>query len=280
MTSRARRVAFVVAAADGCTLIVNRFDRYHADFGVGLEILEEGAYGVEEGLLGTELLSQCRAIRGDAVVAIDCGANIGVHTIRWARHMTAWGSVAAIEAQERVFYALAGNIALNNCFNARAIWAAVAESGGTMMIPQLDHQAAASFGSLELRRRTLEAIGQNVSYEENDLTPVRALTLDSLELPRVDLIKLDIEGMEIDALRGARRTLAGTAPILMVEHVKVGKDSLLSALEPLGYDICGFDAMNLYAVKRGSDLDVDAVRAVLKRDVNASPQTSSTRCVI
>ena len=35
----------------------------------------------------------------DGVVAIDCGANIGVHTIEWATSMTGWGSVLSIEAR-------------------------------------------------------------------------------------------------------------------------------------------------------------------------------------
>ena len=44
--------------------------------------------------------------------------------------MTGWGIVIAIEAQERIYYALAGNLALNNCFNARAIHAAVSTAPG------------------------------------------------------------------------------------------------------------------------------------------------------
>jgi FkbM family methyltransferase len=64
------------------------------------------------------------------VVALDCGANIGVHSVEWARLMKDWGSVIAVEAQERVFYALAGNLTLQNCFNARAIWAAVSDTPG------------------------------------------------------------------------------------------------------------------------------------------------------
>ena len=50
------------------------------------------------------------------------------------------------------FYALAGNIAINNCFNARAINAAVSSTCGTMRIPSLDYRKPASFGSLELKR--------------------------------------------------------------------------------------------------------------------------------
>ncbi|MGA8320591.1 MAG: hypothetical protein WB774_07170 [Xanthobacteraceae bacterium] len=37
----------------------------------------------------------------------------------------------AFEAQERIYYALAGNIAINNCFNARAINAAVSNRSGS-----------------------------------------------------------------------------------------------------------------------------------------------------
>ena len=49
-------------------------------------------------------------MHGDGVVAVDGGANIGVHTIEWATAMTGWGSVIAIEPQERIYYALAGTL--------------------------------------------------------------------------------------------------------------------------------------------------------------------------
>ena len=78
---------------------------------------------------------------GDGVVAVDCGANLGVHTVEWAKHMTGWGVVLAIEAQERIYYALAGNIAINNCFNARAIHAAVSNRPGTMKMPKPNYFA-------------------------------------------------------------------------------------------------------------------------------------------
>ena len=42
----------------------------------------------------------------------------------------------AVEAQERIYYALAGNLVLQNCFNARAIWAAVGTEAGTISFPR------------------------------------------------------------------------------------------------------------------------------------------------
>jgi hypothetical protein len=114
-----RKIAFVLAATDHGTLIVNRFDYHMVDattgYGVGYVLLDKSAYEAEEGATVMRLLMLRHQHFGDGVVAVDCGANIGVHTIEWAKGMTSWGFVLAIEAQERIFYALAGNISINNC---------------------------------------------------------------------------------------------------------------------------------------------------------------------
>ena len=151
MANPSRKLAFVTAATDHGTFIVNRFDQMivngNQGYGVGLQLLENAHYDPDEVNLLLRALDLRRQCYGDGVVAIDCGANVGVHTIEWAKHMTAWGAVLAIEAQERIYYALAGNIAINNCFNARAIHAAVSDCAGTMKIPVPNYSAAASFGS-------------------------------------------------------------------------------------------------------------------------------------
>jgi len=77
---------------------------------VGIQILEHGAFDPAEVDLTRTLLALRRKYSEDGVIALDCGANIGVHTIEWAKQMDGWGSVIAIEPQERVFYALAGKL--------------------------------------------------------------------------------------------------------------------------------------------------------------------------
>jgi FkbM family methyltransferase len=67
-----------------------------------------------------EYTGRRREFYGNGVVAIDCGANCGVHIIEWSRHMFGWGRVIAIEAQEKIYYALCGNIVINNCLNTKA----------------------------------------------------------------------------------------------------------------------------------------------------------------
>lgn len=117
-----RKLAFILASTDHGTMIVNRFDQHivgpEAGYGAGFQLLQRASYDPEEINLVLALLDLRRKYYGDGVVAVDCGANLGVHTVEWAKHMTDWGVVLAFEAQERIYYALAGNITINNCFNA------------------------------------------------------------------------------------------------------------------------------------------------------------------
>ena len=155
-----------------------------------------------------EVLDLRRQHYGDGVVAVDCGANLGVHTIEWAKHMTGWGVVLAFEAQERIYYALAGNIAINNCFNARAINAAVSSQPGTMKIRCRIIWRNASFGSLELKKRD-----KRNSSARRSIIPTakwsrcRCSVSIRSSLPALDLIKIDVEGMEMEVLAGGANTI-------------------------------------------------------------------------
>ena len=233
-----RKIAFVLAASDHGTMIVNRFDYHMYDenrgFGVGLDILNTAAFDRDGVEFAEGLLALRRRYFGDGVVAIDCGANIGVFTLEWARAMTGWGSVIAIEAQERIYYALAGNIAINNCFNARAILAAVADKPGVMKLPKIDYGRPASFGSVEIKKRQqTEFIGQPIDYSELGAIEIACITLDSLNLTRADLVKIDVEGMEFDVLcgRGQPPEAVRPGPDRRVRQVRQGQATWI-AREP------------------------------------------------
>ena len=254
MRNVGRKLAFVLAASNHGTMIVNRFDYRmngeNAGIGVGFQLLEAGAFDPIEVELALQLLEARRRLHGGDVVALDCGANIGVHSVEWATAMTGWGSVVAIEAQERIYYALAGNIAINNCFNAIAMHAAVAAEPGVMNIPVPDYFTPSSFGSLELKPRAeTEFIGQPIDYSEGKTVAVQKISIDALALPRVDLVKLDIEGMEMEALAGAAQTIARSHPIFLVETIKAGRENLRAFFEAHGYKMA--DAgINLLAIHK------------------------------
>lgn len=246
-----RKLAFVLASSKHGAMIVNRFDYHMVDaergYGVGFQILETAEFDQSEVNMALQLLNLRRRHHGDGVVAIDCGANIGVHTVEWAVAMTGWGSVLAVEAQERVYYALAGNIAINNCFNAFALHAAVSSEPGTMTIPNPNYLVPSSFGSLELRQSAgNEFIGQKIDYTANTVV-IRKLTLDEINLPRVDFIKIDIEGMELEALEGARQTIDRSQPIMLLERIKTDSKQLTTWLETRGYNVAQA-GINLVAV--------------------------------
>ena len=180
-------------------------------------------------------------------------------TLEWARAMTGWGSVIAIEAQERIYYALAGNIAINNCFNARAILAAVTDKPGVTKLPKIDYARPASFGSVEIRKRPqTEFIGQPIDYSEEGAIEIACITLNSLGLGRADLIKINVEGMELEVLAGAASLLERCAPVLMVEFIKSDKTRLRQLLESLDYTVLEL-GMNFIAVHK-ADKTIDHVR--------------------
>ena len=83
--------------------------------------------------------------------------------------------------------------------------------------------------------RRNEFIGQTIDYDEARMTTVPTVSVDSMELPRLDLMKVDVEGMEMEVLAGARRTIARHHPILVVENLKIDREVLRRYLDEFGY---------------------------------------------
>jgi FkbM family methyltransferase len=252
MTRVHKASPFALLATGHGSMIVSRNDYQMVDetsgVGVGWQLFSSSQFDAEEVDTALELLRLRRRHFGDGVIALDCGANIGVHTIEWANLMTRWGRVYAIEAQERIYYALAGNIAINNCFNASAVHAVVGAQSGTVLMPLLDYGRPASLGSLEVKpSANSDFIGQTVDYQTGPKVEVTQVALDDFGFPRLDFIKLDIEGMELEALEGARHTIDICRPIMLIEHVKAKPGVLQPWLEARGYR-CFQTPMNILAV--------------------------------
>lgn len=238
------RTAFVLAAVAGHAMILNRFDQGAEDgAGVGASLLEFGSHEAGEVGLIAEIAAFKRVQHGDGVAIIDGGANIGTHTIAWARFMAGWGNVLAFEAQERVYYALCGNIALNNCFNASAVLGALNCRQGKLPVPRLDPRSPANFGGLSLKPEFNQQGGNGTCY-------VPATAIDDLGLQRLDILKLDVEGMEPEVLDGARQTIDRLKPVIFVETQTCGNIPI--ALRLPGYELisCGMSSL---AVHKGDE---------------------------
>ena len=217
-----RKLAFVLAAADTGTLIVNRldYDTNHQGLGGGACILENGDCEIREIMGGVQTLQALKQTRNTHLMVVDGGANIGYITVAWANAMRGWGDIIAIEPQERVYYALCGNIAINNCTNARAFRAVLDAEPGEAEIPEWDCETPHNSGGCHMDAEC------DPGAQPIRKVMVRKMAIDALNLPRLDFLKLDIEGMEPKALRGARETIARCKPVLQIEHHVCGMDVL------------------------------------------------------
>jgi len=163
-----------------------------------------------------------RQLIGPTDTIVDVGANIGTHTLAFAR-LASGGAVIAFEPQRLIFQTLCGNVALNSLTNVRAFQYAVGETQDTILVPEIDPTTPNNFGGLEL--------GGQQSGDQ-----VAMIRLDDLELPACRLIKIDVEGMELDVIKGAREMIERCKPVLYVENDRPHlRDELIRQIAALGY---------------------------------------------
>lgn len=161
---------------------------------------------------------------GDHV--LDLGANIGFHTLALARTIGPKGRVTAVEPQRYCFQLLCANVTLNQLPHVHCLRAAVGDIPGTCAVPLHQPTARHNAGATEV---SLEA-------RPGPTDEVPLITVDSLELARCDLIKVDTEGFEDRVVRGARVTIAAFRPALYIEVHDHRKLQLLAGfLKPQGY---------------------------------------------
>jgi len=161
-------------------------------------------------------------VKGGSFV-VEVGANIGTHTLFFARQVGLAGAVVAFEPQRIVFQTLCANMAINSVSNVQCHQKAVGAELGEIRVPALDYSRPENFGGLSLE-----------GCQQGEPTPL--VTLDSLKLDRCTLIKVDVEGMERQVLAGAAQTIAACAPILYVENDRREKAAeLVRYIDGLGY---------------------------------------------
>ena len=147
---------------------------------------------------------------------VDCGANIGTMTLFYAQHSDL---VIAIEPHKDAFTCLEWNMKEQN---VKCINAAVGSKKGKC--------------SVETETNN---IGMTYVKKGKDLD---VITIDSLKLGNVSYMKMDIEGYELEALKGAVETIKEYKPILDIEindatldRFGLTANDIYSFLDDLGY---------------------------------------------
>lgn len=170
-------------------------------------------------------------------VCLDVGANVGLYALAFARALQASAGVChAFEAQ-RVFAAMVGGtMALNGILNLHVHHLAIGDRDAHIPIPNFDYDKELNFGSVEFGGEQRELLSQRPDATRRS-EMVKQTTIDALELTNVRMIKVDIEGMEEQALIGAVRTIKHDLPVLCVEWIKSDKDKLAGMCKALGYEV-------------------------------------------
>jgi hypothetical protein len=155
-----------------------------------------------------------RAFLAEGATVIDVGANIGDLTVPLARMVGDSGRVFAIESHPESFNVLCANLALNDLRNTKPINAFIATSD------KVDTGG-----------------GWGKSAYVGETWKPQFLALDELDIDRLDLLKIDVDGKELDVLQSGAMHIERLRPILYFENdAKELSPSLLSfVMQDLGY---------------------------------------------
>jgi FkbM family methyltransferase len=160
---------------------------------------------------------------------VDMGAYIGTHTLFFANQVGPVGKVFAFEMQRIMVQLLCANASNNRYLNVFPYHAVVSDRAGTTSVPAVNLGKQASYGSVSLKKKFDFYL---------DTSTVSMLTLDSLDLPKVNFLKMGLESYELEALRGASDTIRKYKPLIYLEyHSDRHTNDVLATLADWGYNL-------------------------------------------
>ncbi|HLI74795.1 MAG TPA: FkbM family methyltransferase [Acidimicrobiales bacterium] len=170
---------------------------------------------------------------------VDIGANIGYYSVLGGRLTGPSGRVVAIEAHPRMVALLRRNKVVNGLGNM-TIWEKAAWAGDTKLEFHVRSDFAANSSVGAMSRAALDDLGDTEDVMEVDGIAVDELVAD---LDRVDLVKVDVEGAEVQVMKGLLRTFARNPGMTLMFEWSPGQlrmvgddpDELLDILEGLGF---------------------------------------------
>lgn len=158
------------------------------------------------------------------VCFLDVGANVGKYTLRAAILVGESGKIVAIEPNKDNFRVLVKNIELNKLRNCIPFNMAASSTDGEVTLflgpNSARHSIVQDFGkgSYKIRTRALDNV------------------LNETGIEKVDIIKIDVEGAELEVLKGLNMTLKKENPLIIIEvHPLKNKEKIVEYLNDLGY---------------------------------------------
>jgi FkbM family methyltransferase len=154
--------------------------------------------------------------------AVDVGANAGFYTRALAAHCD---QVHAFEPNPDV---IAPTIRWEHpAVRVHLKALSVRKGSGTLHVPVVGGVSLSGWGSLNPHWVP--------SAEQVLSRPIDVDYLDSYKLEHVRIIKIDVEGSELNVLQGSVETIARNRPVLLIEVSNASRASVISLVRPMGY---------------------------------------------
>lgn len=203
------------------------------------ELIKNGEYEPVTSHLSTILLQEITK-----PCVLDVGANLGAFTIPIGKSIAkANGIVYAFEPLRIVYYQLCGNIFLNQLDNVYAFNCAVSNLSRSIEIPEFNYDMTPNIGSFSLHSEFRDRYGFSALYTGHS-SSVASIRLDDIDLKQLPhLIKIDVEGHELEVLQGAEKLIrkSNYPPILFEcwkwDWYSEKRSNLMREIERLGYEI-------------------------------------------
>ena len=150
---------------------------------------------------------------GDTVV--DVGAHIGLYTLIAAKKVGPSGKVIAIEPDPENFKILKKNILLNLLMNVEALQCAVYSTKEKVKLFLPEIEGGRTIFNTVMQDRARTSTENFIEVEANTLDNI----LESINITEVNWIKIDVEGAELEVLKGAVNTLSSNKNISLVIEI-------------------------------------------------------------
>jgi|ETNmetMinimDraft_13_1059891.scaffolds.fasta_scaffold01996_6 FkbM family methyltransferase len=184
-----------------------------------------------DGCFEPNTVSCIKKLCKEGMTVIDIGANIGCHTLLFAKIVGDSGKVIAFEPMEWALKKLRRNINLNNIDNN-----IIVEKMALSNKKEIKELLFKSSWTIDSKKLPESQIPQKINMETLDEY------VSSNGIEHIDLIKLDVDGYEFKVLKGAFKTLKTHKPVIIteigfysLERVGDKAEDMLSLLESIGY---------------------------------------------
>ena len=189
--------------------------------GIDLSIYVLGGFEIKT-------ISLYRSILKEGFIALDIGANIGAHVLPMATLVGDTGMVYAFEPTQYAYKKLVRNVDLNPKLQKRIYLGNIMLSNNSQV--PLSDGIYSSWPLIVEDNLHSEHRGRLMSCAGASVQTLDEFILDK-RLSKVDFIKIDVDGNEIDVLKGASSTVKKFKPIILMEFAPYLFENNISELE-------------------------------------------------